>query len=356
MIKKEAYLKLKESFSKVASWAVWEIPTSASPKSNMRSVAMFDSEDILEILNPNYVFIGLNVSGVHDDYMDTSKHWHNFHSSNPYGHDFKLRYALMNTPYWGAYITDAIKELPEVDSNKVSVYLKNNPGMVLKNMEILKREIEVIGGKPTLICMGSKSYQIVKKHLGEQYDVKKITHYSYQIGKEDYRAQVLKSLLCSNDDVVSRFENLSLATDTATISDLKPAVSIKSDGLDLSMPSLEKQLRLTGLDVPENWKGDIRDQLISLFEPVLKGTDYHIEKNLTDTTKNGLNLYFKDDERRCMGFAKTKQMRFLVYPTKVFYEEIQHKTTLPEPNPKKKQPHITLTLTEFWQAFYKITR
>ena len=200
MIAKTNYLKLKDHFENVASWAVWELPSGTSPKSNMRVISMFDSDDILELLNPHYVFIGLNGSGVHDDYMDMSNPWHNFHSSNPHGHDYKLRYALLNTPYWGAYITDVIKELPEVDSNKVSTYLRKHPDVVAENIKILKKEIEMLGTHPVLVCLGGKSYEIVQKHLGNQFIVKKVFHYSYQIGKEDYRSHIIKTLSEGNDD------------------------------------------------------------------------------------------------------------------------------------------------------------
>ena len=60
MIDKANYLKLKEEFSGVASWAIWDYPIDGAPKSNMRSVSMLEREDILESLNPNFVFIGLN--------------------------------------------------------------------------------------------------------------------------------------------------------------------------------------------------------------------------------------------------------------------------------------------------------
>ena len=64
MIAKTNYLKLKDEFGNVASWAIWEQPIGRLPKSNMRTVSMLDNEDILESLNPNYVFIGLNGSGL----------------------------------------------------------------------------------------------------------------------------------------------------------------------------------------------------------------------------------------------------------------------------------------------------
>ena len=193
MIDKNIYESLKEKFGHVASWAIWGRP-SDSVKSNMKDVSMFDGDGILEVLNPKYVFVGLNGSGVHDDYMDMEKPWHNFHSSNPHGNDFKLRYALMDTPYWGAYITDAIKDLPEVDSNKVAVYLKNHPEVVEKNMKILRDEIKMLTDNPTVIALGGKSYELVNKYLGKEFTVKKITHYSFTIGKEEYRQHVLNVL------------------------------------------------------------------------------------------------------------------------------------------------------------------
>ena len=84
MVEKKIYESLKEKYGHVASWAVWRRPSGAI-KSNMGDVSMFDTDDVLEVLNPNYVFVGLNRSGVHDDYMDMDRPWHNFHSSNPNG-------------------------------------------------------------------------------------------------------------------------------------------------------------------------------------------------------------------------------------------------------------------------------
>lgn len=199
MLEKEIYENLKERYGEVASWAVWK-EVGETPKSNMGDISMFEDMDILKALNPNYVLVGLNGSGVHDDYMDTTKPWHNFHSSNPRGHDYKLRYALKDTPYWGAYITDAIKYLPEVDSNKVVSYLNIHPEIVDKNMEILRNEIDILGGNPIIVALGDKSYELLNKYLGSQYVVKKIKHYSYTIGKENYREEVLNVLSDGNKE------------------------------------------------------------------------------------------------------------------------------------------------------------
>jgi hypothetical protein len=357
MVEKKIYESLKEKYGHVASWAVWRRPSGAI-KSNMGDVSMFDTDDVLEVLNPNYVFVGLNGSGVHDDYMDMDRPWHNFHSSNPNGHDYKLRYALMDTPYWGAYITDAIKGLVEVDSEKVSAYLEKHPDVENKAMEILRSEIEMIGSHPVVICLGGKSYEIVSKNLGNQFTVKKITHYSYRIGHEKYREQVLKVLSGESEEVsIPKTPKLPKPVDVpkVKVAPVKQVVSVKNVLLD-GIPSLEEQLKKVGLEIPKNWRGDIKGQFLMLFEPVVNGTDYSIRINKGDKSKVGLNLFYKDEESRCMGFEKLKDMNIKFFPVTKFYDEIKYKVELPELDPNKKQPHMQMPLAEFWELLYKITR
>lgn len=358
MIEKKNYEELLHNYGNVASWAIWKKP-SEQLKSNMKDVSMFMEDGILKELNPNYVFVGLNGSGVHNDYMDNSKPWHNFHSSNPHGHDYKLRYALMNTPYWGAYITDAIKKLPEVDSNKVISYLKKHPEIVKENMENLKREISLLGVKPTLIAMGNQSYDLIHAYLGKEYTVKKIKHYSYTIGKEDYREHVLQVLSDGAEEIdyieISKItENQNAQKEEVNVTNIVVANRTVNDS---AVPTLEEQLEKVGLDIPNNWRGDIRKQLTVLFDTLVKGSDYSIKINESDSTKIGMNLYYKDAERRCMGFEKMDGMMFKIFPTKKFYEELmyKYKVELPAPDPKKSQPHMKVTVKQLWELLYIIT-
>lgn len=195
MISQEIYQTLLKKYGSIASWAVWKESESASkPKSNMRDVDMFDDMSILNTLNPNFIFVGLNGSGKHDDYMDFSRPWFNFHSSSPRGNDFKLRFAIKETHYWGSYITDIIKNFPEVDSNKVGAYIKSHPEILRENIALFKEELDILGGNPTIIAIGNKSYDILSKEFGTTYTVKHIMHYSYTISKEKYREKVLSQL------------------------------------------------------------------------------------------------------------------------------------------------------------------
>lgn len=188
MIKKTDYEYLLQNYGMVASWAIWALPGS-KPKSNMRDVSFFESENILQELNPHIAFIGLNGSTGHDNYMDCDKPWHNFHSSAPHGNDYKLRYAVMNTPFWGAYITDAIVDYSETDSTKVSRYLTDHSEIISQNMKRLKDEFSHLANDLTIIALGDKSFSLINREFGNSYCVLQIPHYSYTgINKEQYRS------------------------------------------------------------------------------------------------------------------------------------------------------------------------
>lgn len=194
MISKKNYEALQERFGAVSSWAIWGRPTT-SAKSNTADMSVFKRADILETLNPHYVFVGLNCSSTHGDRRDGYKGpWSNFHSDYAYQNDYKLRYALMDTPYWGGYITDVIKRYAEVDSNKVAKFLRDNPEIAKINIDEFKEELELLDKNPVLVALGGKVYEILKTYLGDEYTIVQVKHYSYTISKEDYRKEVLYTL------------------------------------------------------------------------------------------------------------------------------------------------------------------
>ena len=146
-----------------------------------------------EIKRNKYVFVGLNASSTHG--IQQTKAWINFHSSYRYQNDYKLRYALMETRFWGSYITDVIKHYPEVDSAKVMKYLKQHNDVIENNINDFKREIAILSkNKPILIAIGTDSFNILNAYLSNEYKIVKIPHYSMHISKEDYRDRVLKEL------------------------------------------------------------------------------------------------------------------------------------------------------------------
>ena len=194
MINQNIYNELKKRYGKVSSWTIWSQPIDNRPKSNMGSLDVFDDPDLMNKLNTRFVFVGLNGSGKHDEFYDPNKPWHNFHSDNPRGNDFKLRYALNATPFWGSYITDIIKDYEEVDSGKVVKYTKEHPEIMRKNIQTFKDELRLLGGNPVIIALGNASFKLLKNHLAGDYNIYKIKHYAAYISKENYRKELLETL------------------------------------------------------------------------------------------------------------------------------------------------------------------
>lgn len=189
MIDVDRYHILKEKYSRCSSWAIWR-DAGEKPASNTGDITIFNDKNICDKLNDKYVFVGLNVSSTPED-----EPWRNFHSDYRYQKDFKLRYALKDTRFWGSYITDIIKDCPLKTSSDVKKYLKNNPQKIIESVQTLKEELGMLSDKkPILIAMGNASFDILNKNLTGYDNIKKIRHYAYPCSKEKYRGYVLNKL------------------------------------------------------------------------------------------------------------------------------------------------------------------
>ena len=152
------YDQIKKKYGKTASWAIWA-EEGKTPKSNICDLSIFNDNRILKILNPNYVFVGLNPS-VQDADKDT---WHNFHSKDTKRqNDYKLRYALKNTKFWGAYLTDLVSDVEETNSNKVSISVKN-----VNKTSFKSRDEEEVAGYADLVEHILNDYSVIP--LNENY-------------------------------------------------------------------------------------------------------------------------------------------------------------------------------------------
>ena len=190
MITREKFDSIKEKYGRVASWAIWA-HEDEEPKSNMGDLTVLDPEinkNLLSELNPNVVLVGLNFSEDVDH-----KPFENFHAGGKF-QDYKTRYALRDSPYWGGYMTDIIKNHPEKKSDVLVKYLKTHPDEVQSNVESFRQELRDIGAeKPTLVAFGVAVYDILKRNLPE-FEIVKIPHYAHFISKEKYREQIRQSI------------------------------------------------------------------------------------------------------------------------------------------------------------------
>ena len=190
MITREKFDSIKEKYGRVASWAIWA-HEDEEPKSNMGDLTVLDPEinkNLLSELNPNVVLVALNFS---EDV--NHKPFENFHAGGKF-QDYKTRYALRDSPYWGGYMTDIIKNQPEKNSDELVKYLKTHPDEVQSNVESFRQELRDIGAKkPKLVAFGNDVYDILKRNLPE-FEIVKIPHYAHFISKEKYREQIRRSI------------------------------------------------------------------------------------------------------------------------------------------------------------------
>ena len=175
--------EIKDKYGHMASFAIWQkIDKTKKPKFGMGDISHFDNMDNLNI-NRNIILVGLNLSGKGS--IDSP--FQNFHPIYSTAQDYKTRYAVQDTIFWGAYMTDIIKDYEEVMSGKVMKYLNANPDIKKDNIKSFEKEIEDLGSKnPVIIAFGNDCFKILSE-LKNKYKIFKVPHYSSNISKEKLR-------------------------------------------------------------------------------------------------------------------------------------------------------------------------
>lgn len=195
MISLDLFNKIKEKYGNVCSWAVWD-EAGKTPKANMGNMNVLDpaiNPNLLNILHTDIVMIGLIKS--RDLHFDLP--FRNFHDRSPWANDFKIRYAFHDTYYYGAYMTDLIKNTIIKSSKEVLVYLQVNTAVIQDNIMNLQVEMEDIEAKkPIILAFGRSTFELLEKYLPKANYSKliKLTHYSHFISKEVYRTQSLNEI------------------------------------------------------------------------------------------------------------------------------------------------------------------
>jgi len=185
MVTKEKFDYIKDKYGYWTSWAIWA-EVGETPKSNVGDLSIFIGDKFLEILNPEVILVGLNISR-----GDVRYPLANFHDIRTEATDYKIRYALKDTPFWGGYMTDIIKDFNEKESGKMVAYLRTNKEFEESNVEIFKQELKDLESKdPTIVAFGNDAYSILIRNFKNQYRVLKVPHYANYSSKEKYREQV----------------------------------------------------------------------------------------------------------------------------------------------------------------------
>ena len=182
----ETFNTLKKKYGGHSSWAVW-VDKTDRPTSNMEDLSIFENKKILEVLNPEIILVALNFSV--DKEM---KPWENFHGKKE---DYKLRYALKNTPLWGAYMTDIIKGHVDPKAKSMMDHLTEHPEIVVENIKRFEKEIKDLNSDNLILyALGKDVFKILNNNLSHKYKIKKISHYAWRVNKEKYKEKVWEEL------------------------------------------------------------------------------------------------------------------------------------------------------------------
>jgi len=187
--------QVKRRWGGYSSWAVWRRPQPGEQATaRVGDVSVLNPDEnpnLLGMLNPNVVMVGLNASSR----AMVPQPWSNFHDPRPVAKDFKIRHAFDQTPWWGAYMTDLVKDVHETDSHQVIRLLTANPAVLATQAARLRRELADIGATaPLLLTFGAAAHTLIVKAFGSQFQIVKLRHYSDYSSQDTYRRQVLDVL------------------------------------------------------------------------------------------------------------------------------------------------------------------
>ncbi len=193
MIDRNQFELIGRKHGSYASWAVWAAAT-RGPKSNIDDLSILDvatTPTTLQVLKNDIIMVGLNIS------RSFVERFRNFHDPTPSANDFKIRYTFTNTEYYGAYMTDIIKNVEMVNAAELLKHLKAFPSLVHTNVEAFREELRDLGSqRPTILAFGSAAHELIAEHISrhEYSSLVRLTHYSHRIGKEKYRETVLAQI------------------------------------------------------------------------------------------------------------------------------------------------------------------
>jgi hypothetical protein len=146
---------------------------------------------LLQILRNDVIMVGLNISkpGV------VVEPFRNFHGA--IGGAYKIRYAFVGTPYYGAYMTDFIKGVEMLHSGALMRYVRKHPSVVRESVAKLYVELNDLRcHRPTILTFGGDTHRLVAEHVpGDKYSrLIRIRHYSDFVSQEEYRQLVLREI------------------------------------------------------------------------------------------------------------------------------------------------------------------
>lgn len=195
-ISDEQLTNIRKHFGSCSSWAIWA-DANNSPLDGLSDLSVLDFDQHPQnraAIHADFVIVGLNVSGPMNESPDAPS-FANFHSTSRWAKDYKMRDAFRGTPLWGSYMTDILKNFPEVDSSKVQSYIRQNPSSLDEHFAWFDQELDLLNAKnSTLVALGGLTSSILKRRYSNTNTIITIKHYSSYISSVNYRDHVRDTL------------------------------------------------------------------------------------------------------------------------------------------------------------------
>jgi hypothetical protein len=195
-ISEEQLKNIRRHYGSCSSWAIWaKAEKSALDGLSDLSVLNFEANpENRAMIHADFIIVGLNVSGPMNESPDAPS-FANFHSTSRWAKDYKMRDAFDGTPLWGSYMTDILKNFPEVDSSKVQRYIRENPSSLDEHFGWFEHELDLLNARSaTLVALGGLTSSILKRRYSDTNSIITIKHYSSYISSVSYRDHVLDTL------------------------------------------------------------------------------------------------------------------------------------------------------------------
>jgi hypothetical protein len=226
---------LRERYAHRSSWALWrEQRPGRNTADGIDDLTIFDeANNPWDNLNPQFIFVGLNPAN--DE--ATVERFSMFHSRRQGAQDYRLRYALRGTAFWGGYCTDVFPDTIERNCGRVledfNQQCQNDPDSAQCRLTAFLSELEAVericelGHRPLLIAMGGSddTHNVPQNTrdvlrwaenagLLDGYEIQYIPHYSAPNypSLDDYRCRVWNNLGIDGQQIVTQATPLGNAT------------------------------------------------------------------------------------------------------------------------------------------------
>ena len=180
MISAHKLIEIGEKYGEYSSWAIWN-------PDDIRDTSLIEQNS--HELRTDVVMVGLNVSA------DISgRWWTNFHAGR---NDPKLRMAFNESRFRGAYMTDIVKSVVQVNGAELMKAIRRGEIDIQEHVCLFREEMHFVGADQNsqFLVFGNDAAGEFKKHLAYAFpNFVHCEHFACYRKKEDWLPDLWKAI------------------------------------------------------------------------------------------------------------------------------------------------------------------